>query len=117
MKVMKDAIDSGRAVMLYPEGTAHRGDEVRELRAGAFKLARDTGADIIPIGIAYADHDMSFGDETFVEHMKRAAVAPRIDVGVAVGAPLRASDASVEDLRDRAREALQDLVNEARALL
>jgi 1-acyl-sn-glycerol-3-phosphate acyltransferase len=117
MKVMRTAIESGHAVMLYPEGTAYRGDEVRPFRAGAFKLAKDAHAEIVPIGIAYADHEMSYGDESFVDHMKRAAAAPRIDVAVQVGEPISASDEDVTDLRNRCHGVVQDLVNTARARL
>lgn len=115
MRVMREAIQSGKAVMLYPEGTAFRGDEVRPFRAGAFKLAKDVGAEIIPIGIAYADHDMSYGDESFVTHMRRAAAAPRIDVAVQVGEPIAPDDTHVNELRARCQSAVQTLVDEARA--
>lgn len=117
MEVMVQAVTDGRAVMLYPEGTAYRGDEVRAFRAGAFKLAKETGAEIVPVGIAYADHDMSFGDESFLEHMKRAAAAPSIDVAVQVGDAISPGELSVDELRESCREAVQRLVDQARARL
>lgn len=118
MNVMRRALEEGRAVMLYPEGTAHRGDEVRAFRSGAFKLAKDAGAEIVPIGIAYADHEMSYGDESFVTHMRRAAAAPRIDVAVEVGEVIVTEETEdVEALRDRCHQVVQRLVDQARARL
>lgn len=117
MQVMRRALREGKAVMLYPEGTAFRGDDVRKFRAGAFRLAKDVGTEIVPIGIAYADHDMSYGDESFVTHMRRAAAAPRIDVAVSVGEPIPSSDQSVDELRSTCHAAVQALVDAARGRL
>ncbi len=117
MNVMRGALLEGHAVMLYPEGTAFRGDDVRPFRAGAFKLAKDAGAEIVPIGIAYADHEMSYGDESFVQHMLRAAAAPHIAVAVEVGEAILPGDSKVNELRDRCQRAVQALVHRARARL
>ena len=48
--------------MLYPEGTTYSGDEVRPFRAGAFLAAQRTGAEIVPVGIAYEGDAASYGE-------------------------------------------------------
>lgn len=45
----KEVIDGGRSVVIYPEGIISSGPEVGEFRRGAFKLAFETGAPIVPV--------------------------------------------------------------------
>ena len=53
INAMCGAVERGRAVIVYPEGTTFSGDEVHPFRPGAFLVAERTGAEIVPVGIAY----------------------------------------------------------------
>ena len=53
INAMCTAVERGRAVMVYPEGTTFAGDELRPFRPGVFLAAQRTGAEIVPVGIAY----------------------------------------------------------------
>ncbi len=44
-------IGEGRSVIIFPEGTRSRGDEVGEFKEGAFKIATRTGAPVVPVAI------------------------------------------------------------------
>ena len=102
--------------MVYPEGTTFSGDEVRPFRPGAFLAAQRTGAEIVPVGIAYEGDAASFGDEPFVAHLLRVSSARRTRVGLAVGEPIRGGEhADVDALRALAHERVQALVHAARA--
>jgi 1-acyl-sn-glycerol-3-phosphate acyltransferase len=115
---MVDHLEAGRGVVVYPEGTAFRGDEVRPLRGGAFRAAVTTGTEIVPIGIAYQDHEMSYGEESFVAHMKRVASAPAVHVAVEVGEPIVDTlDRDPHALANEVRETMQGLVARARQRL
>jgi 1-acyl-sn-glycerol-3-phosphate acyltransferase len=114
---MCDAVTRGRAVMTYPEGTTYLGDEVRPFRAGAFLAAQRTGAEIVPVGIAYGGDGSEFLDEPFVNHLMRVSSARRTLVGVSVGEPIRGPHEDVEALREQARARVQELTHEARALI
>ena len=117
ISAMCGALERGRAVMVYPEGTTFADDEVRPFRAGAFSAAERTGAEVVPIGIAYDASGAAFlADEPFASHMKRVSATARTRVGLVVGAPMRTSG-SVDELKTAAREAVQALVHEARALV
>jgi len=107
------ALERGRGIALYPEGTAFSGDEVRPLQPGAFKAAQRTGAEIVPMGIAYQDEAAGYGDESFLEHVKRVGALDRVRVAVAVGEP-RSPEGTLPELRDATRSALQELVSRAR---
>lgn len=115
MQKMIECLQEGSGITLFPEGTAFLGDEVRPFRVGAFKAALHADAEIVPIGLAYADQTTAYGDESFLEHMKRVAAMKRIDVGMEIGAPIRCEGRTVSELRDHAHTVVQALVHRARS--
>ena len=58
---------AGQTVIVFPEGTTFAGDEVRPFHAGAFVAALRTGAEIVPVGLAYQrGSGAAFVDESFL---------------------------------------------------
>ena len=118
LKTIVRALKSGHSIALFPEGTAFSGDEIRPLKTGAFKAAQLAQAEIVPIGLAYADPEAGYGDESFGVHMKRVTGKRRVRVAVEVGEPIMPPHGQdVRALREQTREQLQALVNRARARL
>jgi lyso-ornithine lipid O-acyltransferase len=120
INAMASAVERGRAVMVYPEGTTFRGDEVRPFRPGAFLAAARTGAEIVPVGIAYEGEAAFYLDEPFTRHLLRVSATRRIRIALEVGEPLLpggSADADVDALKDLAHERVQALVHRARARL
>lgn len=95
-------IERGTPVMIFPEGTRAMGDEMGPFKDGAFQLAIETGADILPLAVAgtaaaMPKHDWRFGQA-------RAYVA--------VGAPISTAGLTLDDLpalRDQVRAEIQAL--------
>lgn len=110
-------IERGLSVIIFPEGTTFPGDEVRPFKPGAVAVARRTGCEIVPLGIAYGGETVSFGDESFLEHMRRVAGAPRTQVAITVGEPIRTAGEDSNALSERARVAVQALVARSRERL
>ncbi len=117
VREMAEQVAMGEAVIIYPEGTTFEGDEVRPFRRGAFTAATESGAEIVPIGIAYEGDAASFGDETFVQAMTRVSRARGTRCAAVVGAPIPSDGVALQELSDRARAAVQDLVHSARRVL
>jgi 1-acyl-sn-glycerol-3-phosphate acyltransferase len=117
INTMVAGVERGRAIMTYPEGTTHEGDEVRPFRAGAFLAAQRTGAEVVPVGIAYEGEAASFGEESFVAHLARVSSARRTRVGLVVGEAIAGPHADVDALRKLARDRVQALTHEARRLI
>lgn len=46
-------VKNGRGMLIFPEGTRGTGDEMLKLKSGAFMIAAQTGADIIPCRVIY----------------------------------------------------------------
>ena len=116
VNAMASALEGGRAVMVYPEGTTYAGDEVRPFRHGAFVAAHRAGAEIVPVGIAYGGGDAAYLDESFVDHMKRVSRARRTVAAIEVGDPI-APGPDKDALLLAAHDAVQALVHRARAAL
>lgn len=117
LKEIAKALDRGEGVGMFPEGTSYTGDEVREFRAGAFNAARRAGAEIVPIGIAYGSDEAYYYRQAFMEHIQQIGSLPRLDVAVEVGTPICPAcyeKLSNLELREQARQQVQELVNKAR---
>jgi len=117
LHAMARAIERGIGVIVFAEGTTYEGDEVRPFRRGAFSIAQRTGAEIVPVGIAYGGEGASFGDESFVEHMRRVAGTPRVPVGLVAGEPMGETDRALEVLAEESHARVQIAVHRARALI
>lgn len=102
----------GVPVMLFPEGTRSKDGQLLPFKDGAFRLAIDTGADVLPVAIAGTR-------EALPKHSWRFG---RSDGRVTVGTPISTEGmtlADVEGLKARARadiEALRARLAEAEAL-
>lgn len=122
MRKMIECVETGKGVIIFPEGTTFVGDEVRPLKAGAFSVARRTGAELVPIGIAYEGDAFASAEGPFGEHMKKVASVPRVRASLVAGAPfvlppLEGTRAEHDPAGEIARERLQATVDRARALL
>jgi 1-acyl-sn-glycerol-3-phosphate acyltransferase len=117
LKAMTRALKQGQGIFIFPEGTAFAGDEVRAFKPGAFNAARRAEAEIVPLGIAYADPNAVYGDESFLEHLERVGAMPRVEAALEVGEPIQVGERTLVELRDLAQERVQGLVHRARARL
>ena len=95
-------LQRGVPVMLFPEGTRSKDGQLLPFKDGAFRLAIETGADILPVAVsgthtALPKHSWKFG---------------RAEGRVAVGAPIATAGltlADVEGLKARARAEIEAL--------
>jgi 1-acyl-sn-glycerol-3-phosphate acyltransferase len=117
IQAMTVALARGRGVMVYPEGTTFAGDDVRLFRTGSFTAALRAGAEVVPVGLAYAGAEAAYVDESFLQHMKRVSRTRRTLAAVEVGEPIPAAGLEAAALRDAAQAAVQALVHRAREAL
>ncbi|MFT7474132.1 MAG: 1-acyl-sn-glycerol-3-phosphate acyltransferase [Verrucomicrobiales bacterium] len=105
-------LDSGKPLMIFPEGTRQTGQRIGELFDGTTWIAAKTGASIVPVGIAGTETAMPPG----TKRPRRTAV------GVAVGAPIempegRVPRSKLTELTNRMRTALQAANDRAQELI
>jgi lyso-ornithine lipid O-acyltransferase len=119
VRTIRTLLTKGSKVIVFPEGTTFVGDEVRSFHAGAFVAALGSGADIVPVGLAYeTGSGAAFVNESFRAHLARMAAAAASRVAVCACEPIEIGEkARAADLRDRAHARVQELVAEARRLV
>ena len=119
VRAIRDRLRGGDAVIVFPEGTTFPDDEVRPFRAGAFVAALHSGADIVPVGLAYARNSgAAFVNESFGAHLARMAAAAPSQVGMCIGEPIAIDEGTrAAQLRDHAQEEVARLVGQARRLV
>lgn len=105
-------LDSGKPLMIFPEGTRQSGREIAELFDGTTWIAAKTGASIVPVGIAGTEDAMPPG----------AKLPKRTVVGVSVGEPLpmpegRVPRSKLTELTHQMRDRLQAANDRAHELI
>ena len=51
MQICKEWLDKGMPIMIFPEGTRSKTQEMLPFKDGAFRLAIETGADVLPLAV------------------------------------------------------------------
>jgi 1-acyl-sn-glycerol-3-phosphate acyltransferase len=117
VRAIRSRLSAGGTVIVFPEGTTFPDDEVRPFHAGAFLGALRSGADVLPVGIAYGKGSgAAFVNESFPAHLARMAAANPSRVVLRVGEPIQVPErARAVALSDVAHAEVQRLVHEARA--
>ena len=115
VRALRDRLERGRTVIVFPEGTTVAGDSVLPFQEGAFAACRGLPAEIVPVGIAYTP-GTEFIEDSFVAHVKRVAQRPITRIALAVGAP-RPVQGTRRQLTETLHADVQQLVHRARAAL
>jgi 1-acyl-sn-glycerol-3-phosphate acyltransferase len=115
LQQVADVLGAGEGVAMFPEGTAHVGDEVHDFKPGAFKAALRADCEIVPMGIAYGDPTGYYAGQPFMKHMKRIAKLQRLPVAVEIGEPIRVTGRDAIELKDEVRQRVEELVHAARS--
>jgi len=117
IREIRRRLQDGQTVIVFPEGTTHRGDVVHPFVGGAFAAVRGIDAELVPVGVAY-EPGCEFVDESFGQHLTRVAQRPVTRVGLCIGKPRDASELGDREAMARAMQAeVQELVHRARAAM
>jgi 1-acyl-sn-glycerol-3-phosphate acyltransferase len=118
IRAIRDLLRAGQTIVIFPEGTTFAGDEVRPFQPGSFLSATNTGAEVLPIGLAYEEgSDAAFVGETFPQHLARMAASPKpTRVRLAIGEAIRTEKATkAAALAELSHAAVERAVTRARA--
>ena len=115
IRAIREQLQRGRTVSVFPEGTTAAGDDLLPWNAGAFAAARGLDVEVVPVGLAYPP-GAEYVEDSFVDHIANLAARPRLPVGVAIGPP-RPIQARHDKLARALEDEVRDLIARARALL
>lgn len=110
MAACRSTLDHGLSVMFFPEGTRTRDGRLGAFKDGAFRLAIEAGAPVLPIAIAGTRDCLRKGSATLGEARAIARILPPLETR-------QLSTRDVDWLRDRAREQIARAVAELRSEL
>ncbi len=99
MKSSAEWVQKGIPMLFFPEGTRSETSELRPFKMGAFKLARDTGASILPVALKGAGKLMSKGSP-----IPKSA---RVQVCIMPIVPPPAPDGNLQEYADDIRTIIQ----------
>jgi 1-acyl-sn-glycerol-3-phosphate acyltransferase len=112
IRAIRNRLQLGASILVFPEGGTFGGDEVRPFKPGAFVAARQLDVQIVPVGLAY-DPGVEWVNEGFVSHVLRVTQRPQTRCAVAIGAP-QAQAATARETAERLQASVQELVHTAR---
>jgi 1-acyl-sn-glycerol-3-phosphate acyltransferase len=112
LRACEAILQRGEPLVMFPEGTRRRGEQLAELFDGPAFLAARTGAPIVPIGIGGSEGVMPKGSKL---------IRPK-KVAIVIGAPIvppapegRVPRRVVRELTEQLGTALQKCFDDARA--
>ena len=103
----RDRLSKRVSVMIFPEGTRARTDDLLPFKDGAFKLAIEAGVPILPIAVAGTRHCMAKGSFAFRRARAKARVLPAIPTTGLTNADVAALRERTRETIDAARKELQ----------
>ena len=113
IRQLRRRLKEGRNVVVFPEGTTFRGDEVRPFKRGAFSSAkRLPDVRVLPLGIAY-EPGAEFDEESFGTYSSRMAARLRTPVWATIGEPADVPSSAAEE--EALRATVQGLVDRSAA--
>lgn len=111
MTKIKQSVDQGIPVTLFPEGTTYKGPLTKPFKNGSFKIAADTGIPIIPLAIHYKDvNDAWVDDDTFLNHFFSQMGKPVTRVSLKYGTPVSGSDYKI--LQEETKNQIDEMLRE-----
>ncbi len=117
MNKIKESVNRGIPVALFPEGTSYKGPLTKPFKNGSFKIAADSGIPVIPMAIHFDDeNDAWVDDDTFVGHFFRQMSKPVTRVTIRYGNPLINADYKIlqKETREQIDRMLHEIISGAR---
>ena len=113
---VRSRLEEGMGIVIFPEGTTHRGPDLLEYRPGMFYTCAEEGFPIVPVALEYKDPDIAWvGNTWFIPHAFHHFGAKHIDIAVRFGEAVHMDDA--EALRTHVRNWTQAQCLDLRAKL
>ena len=102
-ETVRQRLADGMGLVIFPEGTTHKGPELLDYRPGMFYTCAEEGFAITPVAIEYANPNIAWvGNDLFIPHAFEHFGAKHIDIAVRFGPRMVSRDA--ESLRKQVRD-------------
>lgn len=111
MNKIKESVNGGIPVVLFPEGGTYVGPLTKPFKNGSFQIATEAKIPVIPMAIHYKDiNDAWIGDDIFLAHFFRQMGKPVTKVFVRYGTPVLGSDC--KHVQTQTKEQIDSMLTE-----
>lgn len=111
MNKIKESVNHGIPVILFPEGGTYQGPLTKPFKNGSFQIAADANIPVIPMAIHYKDAgDAWVGDETLLPHFFRQMGKPVTRAFVKYGTPV--SDNDYKQIQQQIKEQIDSMLTQ-----
>ena len=87
--IIRDKIEQGYNVLVYPEGTVGTQETTRSFSKGSFEIAAEESIPILPIAIEYGHEDHLWSStDTLLQHCIKSLSRKQMKVKLYIGRPL-----------------------------
>ncbi len=109
MNRIKETVNNGIPVILFPEGGTYKGPLTKKFKNGSFQIASQALIPVIPAAINYKDEDDAWvGKETFLPHFFRQMGKPVTKVDIRFGTPVSGNDH--KEIQNRVKGQIDDML-------
>lgn len=109
MRKIKESVQKGIPVILFPEGGTYKGPLTKPFKKGSFQIAADTNIPVIPMAINYNDADDAWvGKHTFLVHFFRQMGKPVTRVEIRFGTPV--SGIEYNEIQNQVKEQINSML-------
>lgn len=111
MTAIGKQIKNGYSVIVFPEGTTHKGPLTKNFKGGAFSVAAQADVPILPCALNFSDPNNAWiDDDLFIPHFFRQMGKFRTHTQLWFGPLIKDSDG--EKLKQRTREIIDSKLSE-----
>jgi 1-acyl-sn-glycerol-3-phosphate acyltransferase len=111
MNKIKESVNNGIPVILFPEGGTYEGPLTKPFKNGSFQIAADAKISVIPMAIHYKDvNDAWVGNDTLLRHFFSQMSKPLTKVYIRYGTPVNGSD--YKQIQKETREQIDSMLTQ-----
>lgn len=111
MNKIKESVNQGIPVMLFPEGGTFKGPLTKPFKNGSFQIASNANIPVIPMAIQYKDEDDAWvGKDLLLTHFFRQMGKPITKVHIKYGTAISGSD--YKQIQSETKEQIDSMLAE-----
>ena len=111
MTKIKQTVNLGIPVILFPEGGTYEGPLTKPFKNGSFQIAADSKIPVIPMAIHYKDvNDAWIGSDTLLRHFFSQMSKPITKAYIRYGNPVTGSD--YKQIQAETREQIDSMLTQ-----
>lgn len=94
-EAIREALVSGKSILIYPEGTTSNAETTNEFKQGSFNVAAELGVPVVPVALDYRKLEHKWDSGSLLPFFLNKFEDPVIHAAMSIGPPQYDDDAVV----------------------